>query len=98
MSVNAWVVFPKECSMLKKPGEILSFKNIHVIFHSSVAPALEEARGIGEQTVVCRVELDDITCTNALTAVQYGDTLDLQALLKEYFEYPFPYEEIYAVK
>ena len=91
MSIHAWVVFPEEVC-IPKIGEKISFSeaeaDVMTTFHSNPDAAIEEAKGIGERTVICKVEVDDVTCIEALTAANYGYALYFNALIKDYFDYP----------
>lgn len=64
------------------------FKNALVALHETVDEALHFAKTYNpkQQVNVCLMGFDKLTCINSLNAALSGNTMDVQAICKEYFQ------------
>lgn len=92
--VHAWVVlnqiqFDKHCLGDFCPNMGFLFKNALVTLNETVDAALFFAKTYcpKQQVNICLMAFDRLTCINSLNAVLSGNTMDVQAICKEYFQY-----------
>lgn len=93
--VHAWVVlnetqFDKHCLGDFCPNMGFNFENALITLNETVDAALFFAKTYHpkERVYICLMGFDNLTCVNSINAALSGNTMDIQAVCKEYFQYP----------